>query len=163
MDSGQVQLYAQSPSQVPYLAARPGHMGKSELTYRNRRRQPVQTPSFQFNPNNKFTRDAPPRTAPMATMNGAEVSVKPETMPAAAAAAAAAPAGVWTTPSSQGMRPRPATIHEGFSYCMGEEYGALPSWDSSGMPMQQTPSDAMSRPMSVHQEFYTAPPMENSE
>jgi hypothetical protein len=73
------------------------------------------------------------------------------------------PAGVWTTPTSQGMRPRPATIHEGFSYCMGEEYGALPSWDSSALSMHQTPSDTMSRPISVHQEFYPATTMESSE
>jgi len=79
-------------------------------------------------------------------MNGGELPVKTEGM--------AAPQGVWTTAASQGMRPRPATIHEGFSYCMGEGYEGLPSWDPSGMPVQQTPSDTMTRPISVHQEFY---------
>jgi len=78
-------------------------------------------------------------------MNG-DMPVKTEGM--------AAPQGVWTTTAPPGMRPRPATIHEGFSYCMGEGYDNLPSWDPSGMPVQQTPSDAMSRPISVHQDFY---------
>lgn len=86
-------------------------------------------------------------------MNGSESSVKTEAM--------SAPQGVWTTPTSQGMRPRPATIHEGFSYCMGEGYEGLPSWDSSTMPMQQTPSDTVSRPISVHQEFYPPTTMDN--
>jgi len=74
-----------------------------------------------------------------------------------------APQGVWTTPTSQGMRPRPATIHEGFSYSMVEGYEGLPSWDSSTLPMQHTPSDTMSRPISVHQDFYPATTMEGSE
>lgn len=71
-----------------------------------------------------------------------------------------APAGLWTTPTSQGMRPRPATIHEGFSYCVGEEYGTLPSWESGGLTMQTTPSDTMSRPVSMHQDFYPMTTME---
>ena len=88
-------------------------------------------------------------------MNGNEMPVKTEGM--------AAPQGVWTAPTSQGMRPRPATIHEGFSYCMGEGYEGLPSWDSSGMQVQQAPGDAMPRPLSVHQEFYpTTTTMESS-
>ena len=88
-------------------------------------------------------------------MNGNEMPAKTEAM--------AAPQGVWTTPTSQGLRPRPATIHEGFSYCVGEGYEGLPSWDSSAMPVQQTPSDTMSRPISVHQDFYPATTMENSQ
>lgn len=89
-------------------------------------------------------------------MNGNDMPIKQEGV--------GAPAGVWTTPTSQGMRPRPATIHEGFSYSMGDDYGTLPSWDSSPLPMQQTPSDAMSRPVSVHQQdFYPVTTMENSE
>lgn len=85
--------------------------------------------------------------------------IKTEAMPAQA---------MWTTPIAAGMRPRPATIHEGFSYCMGEGYVGLPAWDSSSLPLQQqqqqpTPSDTVpSRPISVHQEYYTPTPMENS-
>ncbi|KAL2879702.1 hypothetical protein SGCOL_005032 [Colletotrichum sp. CLE4] len=88
-------------------------------------------------------------------MNGNDMPIKQEGV--------GAPTGVWTTPTSQGMRPRPATIHEGFSYSMGDDYGTLPSWDSSPLPMQQTPSDAMSRPVSVHQQdFYPVTTMENN-
>ncbi|KAF4821401.1 Meiotic expression up-regulated protein 26 [Colletotrichum siamense] len=118
-------------------------------------RQQIHTPSFTFNPNNKFRRDVPPRTTPIINMNGNDMPVKQEGV--------GAPAGVWTTPTSQGMRPRPATIHEGFSYSMSDDYGTLPSWDSSPLPMQQTPSDAMSRPVSVHQQdFYPVTTMENT-
>lgn len=88
-------------------------------------------------------------------MNGNETPTKTEGM--------SAPAGAWTTPTSQGMRPRPATIHEGFSFCVGEEYGTLPSWDSGGLTMQNTPSDTMSRPVSMHQDFYPVTTMESSE
>ncbi|KAF4783311.1 hypothetical protein HER10_EVM0008590 [Colletotrichum scovillei] len=118
-------------------------------------RQQIHTPSFTFNPNNKFRRDLPPRTTTIINMNGNDMPIKQEGV--------GAPAGVWTTPTSQGMRPRPATIHEGFSYSMGDDYGTLPSWDSSPLPMQQTPSDAMSRPVSVHQQdFYPVTTMENN-
>ncbi|EXF75289.1 hypothetical protein CFIO01_12381 [Colletotrichum fioriniae PJ7] len=118
-------------------------------------RQQIHTPSFTFNPNNKFRRDVPPRTTTIINMNGNDMPIKQEGV--------GAPAGVWTTPTSQGMRPRPATIHEGFSYSMGDDYGTLPSWDSSPLPMQQTPSDAMSRPVSVHQQdFYPVTTMENN-
>ncbi|KAI3537284.1 hypothetical protein CABS01_15481 [Colletotrichum abscissum] len=118
-------------------------------------RQQIHTPSFTFNPNNKFRRDVPHRTSTIINMNGNDMPIKQEGV--------GAPAGVWTTPTSQGMRPRPATIHEGFSYSMGDDYGALPSWDSSPLPMQQTPSDAMSRPVSVHQQdFYPVTTMENN-
>ncbi|KAK7750676.1 hypothetical protein SLS62_007376 [Diatrype stigma] len=65
-----------------------------------------------------------------------------------------APAGAWMTPSSQGLRPRPATIHEGFSYCAGEDYSTMPSWDASSNFSMPTPSDTMSRPVSMHQDFY---------
>ncbi|KAK1501313.1 hypothetical protein CTAM01_06038 [Colletotrichum tamarilloi] len=118
-------------------------------------RQQIHTSSFTFNPNNKFRRDVPHRTSTIINMNGNDMPIKQEGV--------GAPAGVWTTPTSQGMRPRPATIHEGFSYSMGDDYGALPSWDSSPLPMQQTPSDAMSRPVSVHQQdFYPVTTMENN-
>ncbi|KAK1751833.1 hypothetical protein QBC47DRAFT_76896 [Echria macrotheca] len=121
-------------------------------------RQQIQIPSFAFNsPNNKFRRDVPPpRPAPIVTMNGGNMPAKTESM--------SAPQGVWTTPAAQGMRPRPATIHEGFSYCMGEGFEGVPAWDSSALQMQQTPSDTMSsRPISVHQDYYPATTMEGSE
>ncbi|KAF3769846.1 hypothetical protein M406DRAFT_247517, partial [Cryphonectria parasitica EP155] len=97
--------------------------------------------------------------AHLVNMNGNEVPTKTEGMGAPAQA-------MWTTPISAGMRPRPATIHEGFSYCMEEGYDALPAWDSSTLPLQhqqqQTPSDTVSsRPISVHQEFYPPTSMEN--
>ncbi|KAI0128724.1 hypothetical protein BJ170DRAFT_580448 [Xylariales sp. AK1849] len=88
-------------------------------------------------------------------MNGNEMPSKTEGM--------SAPTGLWTTPTSQGMRPRPATIHEGFSYCVGEEYGTLPSWDPHGLHMQNTPSDTMSRPVSMHQDFYPVTTMDSSD
>ncbi|SPN98349.1 uncharacterized protein DNG_01396 [Cephalotrichum gorgonifer] len=80
-------------------------------------------------------------------MNDSDMPIKSE---------AIASAGLWTTPTSHSMRPRPATIHEGFSYSMGEDYGGLSSWDPATLPLQETPSDTMSsRPISSHQEFYT--------
>ncbi|TPX17344.1 uncharacterized protein E0L32_012199 [Thyridium curvatum] len=86
-------------------------------------------------------------------MNGNEMPVKNDTM--------GAPQGVWTTPTSQGMRPRPATIHEGFSFVTGDGFEGLPSWDSSSLTMQQTPSDSMpSRPISVHEQFYPTTTMD---
>ncbi|KLU83977.1 hypothetical protein MAPG_03026 [Magnaporthiopsis poae ATCC 64411] len=94
-----------------------------------------------------------PRPSTTASMSGSEMP-KTEGM--------AQPQGVWSTPVSQGMRPRPATIHEGFSYCMGEGYDGLPAWDSSTLPLQQTPSDISSRPISVHQDFYPPTSMESS-
>ncbi|OIW32971.1 hypothetical protein CONLIGDRAFT_676791 [Coniochaeta ligniaria NRRL 30616] len=87
-------------------------------------------------------------------MNGGDMPVKTESM--------AAPQGSWTVPSTQGMRPRPATIHEGFSYCVGDVYEGIPSWDPSSVSMQQTPSEAISRPISVHQDFYPATTMDNN-
>lgn len=74
------------------------------------------------------------------------------------------PQGSWTVPSTQGMRPRPATIHEGFSYCVGDVYEGIPSWDPSSvsMSMQQPSAEAISRPISVHQDFYPATTMDNN-
>jgi hypothetical protein len=96
----------------------------------------------------------PPAPPPIVTMNGGETPVTSEAM--------SAPQGMWTTPASQGIRPRPATIHEGFSYCMAEGYDAMPAWDSTTMPLHHTPSDTVSsRPMSMHHDFYAPPPMDN--
>lgn len=110
------------------------------------RQQQMQTPSFTFNPNNKFRRDHPPRSFPAVTMNPNEMSMKTE----------AVGLGMWsssTTPQNV-TRPRPATIHEtGFSYCMPEEYNSLPAWDSSTMPMQPI-NDGLPQTYSVQQDFY---------
>ncbi|ROW04613.1 hypothetical protein VPNG_07450 [Cytospora leucostoma] len=94
-------------------------------------------------------------------MTGTETPVEAEGM-------MAAPHEVWTTPTSSGMRPRPATIHEGFSYCMENSYHGIPGWNPSALPMQQqqqhTPSDTVSsRPISVHQGFYSPTTMENEQ
>ncbi|KAI1355780.1 hypothetical protein F5Y01DRAFT_301853 [Xylaria sp. FL0043] len=74
----------------------------------------------------------------------------------------AAPADVWTTPTSQGSRPRPATIYEGFTFCAGDEFGSMPSWETSSGLTMQTPSDTMSRPVSMHQNFYQGLGMEQN-
>lgn len=73
-----------------------------------------------------------------------------------------APAGVWTTPTSQEARPRPATIHEGFSFCAGEEFGTIASWETPSGLTLHTPSDTMSRPVSMHQDFYPVTTMDSS-
>ncbi|KAF3063780.1 Meiotic expression up-regulated protein 26 [Daldinia childiae] len=73
-----------------------------------------------------------------------------------------APAGVWTTPTSQETRPRPATIHEGFSFCAGEEFGTIASWETPSGLTIHTPSDTMSRPVSMHQDFYPVTTMDSS-
>lgn len=103
---------------------------------------------------NKAKRDMPFIGAPSNTMNGNEMREGAE--------AVEAPASSWTTPTSQGLRPRPATIHEGFSYCAGEDYGAMPSWDAASNFSMPTPSDTMSRPVSMHQDFFPPTTLENS-
>lgn len=95
---------------------------------------------------NKSRRDMPLIGPPSNTMNGNEVQDGLDVVEA--------PAGAWMTPTSQGLRPRPATIHEGFSYCAGEDYSTMPSWDVSSNFSMPTPSDTMSRPVSMHQDFY---------
>ena len=75
----------------------------------------------------------------------------------------AAPADVWSTPTSQGSRPRPATIYEGFTFCAGDEFGSMPSWETSSGLTMHTPSDTMSRPVSMHQNFYPGLGMDQSE
>ncbi len=116
-------------------------------------RHQIQIPSFTFNePESKFGRDGT-----VLNMNG-NPALPPRSDSMAASHA------VWTAPTSQGMRPRPATIHEGFSFGVGEGFEGLPSWDSSAMHMHHATSDAMSsRPISVHQDFYPATTMESSE
>ncbi|KAK4032606.1 hypothetical protein C8A01DRAFT_50631 [Parachaetomium inaequale] len=122
-------------------------------------RHEIQIPSFTFNePGSKYGGDAAPlHPAPVLAMNG-NTTLPPRTDSMAASHA------VWTAPTTQGMRPRPATIHEGFSFCIGGGYEGLPAWDSSALQMQHPTSDAMSsRPISVHQDFYPATIMESSE
>lgn len=111
-------------------------------------RHQISTPSFTFNPNNKFRRDYPPRSfaaPPPVTMNPNEMSMKTE----------AVSLDMWSSTTPQAIRrPRPATIHEtGFSYCMPENYDGLPAWDSSTMPMQQL-TDSIPQTYSVQQDFY---------
>ncbi|KAK4114076.1 hypothetical protein N656DRAFT_569608 [Canariomyces notabilis] len=128
-------------------------MGSSQAQLRHQ----IDIPAFTFNEaDNKFRGDVPSsHPPPIVTMSGTAMPGKTKSM--------AAPPGAWTTPASQGLRPRPATIHEGFSYCVGGVFEGLPAWDSSALQMQQTPSEtASSRPMSVHQDFYPATTMEGN-
>lgn len=143
MDSSQEQLFVTASPLSSILSVH-------RLTCCFPSQQPV-TPPFQHNSNSTFRRDLANRPTPIVTMNDNDMPIKSE---------AIASAGLWTTPTSHAMKPRPATIHEGFSYCMGEGYGGLSSWDPATLPLQDTPSDTMSsRPISVHQEFYTPTPM----
>ncbi|PHH49397.1 Meiotic expression up-regulated protein 26 [Ceratocystis fimbriata CBS 114723] len=94
----------------------------------------------------KYRHDDPPRSTPMVTMTPGDMAIKAE---------ATVSPGMWQTPASA-IRPRPATIHEGFSSCCtGDDHRSLPAWDSSTMSLQQTPSDTLysSRPVSMHQDF----------
>ncbi|TVY73592.1 Meiotic expression up-regulated protein, partial [Lachnellula suecica] len=119
---------------------------QAPITYLNnsRQRQQTPTPSFTFNPNNKFRRDYPPRSFPSVTMNPNELSVKAEP----------AGLGMWSSPIAPVTRPRPATIHESaFPYCLSEEFNSLPAWDSSTMPMQPM-NDGLPQTYSVQQDFY---------
>ncbi|KAJ1305042.1 hypothetical protein OPQ81_000082 [Rhizoctonia solani] len=130
----------------------------------------IQSPPFAYHLNHNYRRDMPSsatgQPAHLVNMNGSEMPMKTEGMGAPPAQA------MWTTPISAGMRPRPATIHEGFSYCMEEGYDALPAWDSStsaiAAPTAADASDTVSsRPISVHQEFlprqaWMVKPMEDS-
>lgn len=61
----------------------------------------------------------------------------------------------WTTPTSQG-RQRPTSTHapNTFSYYLGEDCSPVPSWDFNSQSLQQTPTDATSRPQSMHQDLY---------
>ncbi|KAI1406679.1 hypothetical protein F4819DRAFT_4118 [Hypoxylon fuscum] len=118
-------------------------------------RQQIQTPAFTLNSNDKFIREAPPpHPPPLPTMNRNDMPTTTESQ--------VAPTGVWTTPTPQEARPRPATIHEGFSFCAGEEFGTMPSWATPSGLTIHTPSDTMSRPVSMHQDFYPVTTMDSS-
>ncbi|KAI0526547.1 hypothetical protein F5B22DRAFT_164962 [Xylaria bambusicola] len=116
--------------------------------------QQLQASALVFNLDDKARVDGrPPSSNPMVTMAGMET---PKTE------LSAAPADVWTTPTSQGPRPRPATIYEGFTFCAGDEFGSMPSWETSSGLTMHTPSDTMSRPVSMHQNFYPGLGMEQN-
>ncbi|KAI1143775.1 hypothetical protein F5Y05DRAFT_5995 [Hypoxylon sp. FL0543] len=118
-------------------------------------RQQIHVPTFTLGSNDNFNREVqPPRPPPLASMNRNEMPTKVESQ--------MAPAAVWTTPTSQEPRPRPATIHEGFSFCAGEEFGTIPSWETPSGLTIHTPSDTMSRPVSMHQDFYPVTTMDSS-
>ncbi|KAI1212370.1 uncharacterized protein F4807DRAFT_368301 [Annulohypoxylon truncatum] len=144
MDSSQAQLYE---SFHPTVCG-----GNSQ----NHRRQQIQAPTFTLTSNDKFIRDVPPpHPPPLASMNRNEMPVKTEVQ--------VPPTGVWATPAPQEARPRPATIHEGFSFCTGDEFGTMPSWGTPSGLTIHTPSDTMSsRPVSMHQDFYPVTTMDSS-
>jgi hypothetical protein len=76
----------------------------------------------------------------------------------------ALPTDIWMTPTSQGSRPRPATIYEGFTFCAGDEFGSMPSWEISSSLTMPTSSDTMSRPVSMDQNnFYPSFAVDSSE
>ncbi|KFA70020.1 hypothetical protein S40285_02050 [Stachybotrys chlorohalonatus IBT 40285] len=105
--------------------------------------QQYQTPSFIFT-NNDTSINSSPQPSSIYNMDENDLSKQEEV---------ATPNNVWTTPTSQ-PRPRPATIHEGFSYCLSDDFSSLQSWDSPSLSIEQTPSDIMSRPVSMHQEMF---------
>ena len=64
--------------------------------------------------------------------------------------------GMWSSPTPPVTRPRPATIHESafpLNYCMPEEYGQLPAWDSSTMPTEPL-NDGLPQTYQVQPDFY---------
>ncbi|KAF5022794.1 hypothetical protein F66182_5136 [Fusarium sp. NRRL 66182] len=68
---------------------------------------------------------------------------------------------MWSTPTTQ-SKPRPMPIYQGFSFCGAEDFSSVPSWDSSSVSFQQTPSETMSRPVSMHQDLYTPTTIDNA-
>lgn len=107
--------------------------------------QQVYTPSFTLSSPDGHYQDLPRSTSTVA-MNGSEFPDS-EVMSSEV---------MWSTPTTQ-TRPRPATIHAGFTFITPEDY-SMPSWDS----FQQTPSDTMSRPISMHQDFCPPTSIENA-
>lgn len=81
----------------------------------------------------------------MIVMNGGEGTLE---------APLSAHSTTWTTPTSH-VQHSSSTIHDGFSFCDGEMYSTIPSWDSPTAFHAQTPSDTMSRPTSMHQDLYS--------
>lgn len=117
------------------------------------RQQVLQTPSFTFNTvDTNASKQDPLQFSAAFTMTGNEI---PKSEPTTTSSLA------WTTPTSQ-PRPRPATIHEGFSYSFGDEYTSLQSWDSSSFSFQPTPSECLSRPVSMHQDLCSPTPADRS-
>jgi len=103
-------------------------------------RNPTQASSLDLSKQaNRFREDSNSISTSISNMNGITMSEKTESM-------VAAPQPTWTTPVAHGLRPRPATIHEGFSFCVAQGFDGLPAWDSS-YQLQRPPS-------SVPQDFY---------
>ncbi|KAK1777842.1 hypothetical protein QBC45DRAFT_180898 [Copromyces sp. CBS 386.78] len=85
----------------------------------------------------------------MSAMSGNQLSTEMEPM--------APTHGMWKNPTSQGVKPRPATIHEGFAYSMAGGFGTLPAWNQPSVSIpqaQHTPSDVMFPPTSMPHDFY---------
>ncbi|KAK3953605.1 hypothetical protein QBC32DRAFT_113725 [Pseudoneurospora amorphoporcata] len=85
----------------------------------------------------------------MSAMSGNQLSTEMEPM--------APTHGMWKNPTSQGVKPRPATIHEGFAYSMAGGFGTLPAWNQPSLSIpqaQHTPSDVMFPPTSMPHDFY---------
>ncbi|KAK4123738.1 hypothetical protein N657DRAFT_422620 [Parathielavia appendiculata] len=142
-------MYQHTPS-APYPMVMDSNQGQL--------RHEIHIPSFTLSePGNKFGGDIPPpQSGPVLEMDS-NTTLPPRTDSLLASHA------VWTTPTSHGTRPRPATIHEGFSFCVGEGFGGVPAWDSSALQIAHYTSSAMSsRPISVHQDFYAAATMESN-
>lgn len=137
---------------MPFLLP---HVHGIDLAYKtSHRQQLLKTPSFTFNTvDANASEQELPQINNTFAMNGSEIPTSE---------AMSTPNPAWSTPTSQ-PRPRPATIHEGFSYSFGDEFASLQSWDSSSFSFQQTPSDCMSRPVSMHQELCSPTPIDNSE
>jgi hypothetical protein len=146
MDSGQVQIHASS-FQQPVM----------QDLYERCGRQQIQAPSVACgNPNNNLKEDVPhPLLTPILNINGSQAQVGAESTDTSQLA--------WPTSISQPMRPRPVTIHESFSYCMGEAYPGFQSLDLPSFSVQQTPCDTISRPNLVPQGFYQTQAMESRE
>ncbi|KXJ94780.1 hypothetical protein Micbo1qcDRAFT_173550 [Microdochium bolleyi] len=92
-----------------------------------------------------LSRSTPVQPPPMIVMNGGEGTLE-EPLSAHSTS--------WTTPISHAQHSS-STIHDGFSFCEGELYSSIPSWDSPSALHAQTPSDTMSRPTSMHQDLYS--------
>ncbi|KAL2271688.1 hypothetical protein VTJ83DRAFT_1059 [Remersonia thermophila] len=142
-------------------------------TDRTQLRHGIQIPSFTLSePSTKLAGEhSPQHPAQDFAMNG-NTTLPPRTDSLVASHAA------WSVPTSQGMRPRPATIHEGFSFSVAGGFEGLPAWDPSAWQQQQhhhhqhhhhhqppptAGSDSISsRPVSVHQDFYPPTTLESN-
>lgn len=144
MDSGQANAYGAS---YPY---------KDSDAHGLFSRPQYHTPTFTFNPNNKFRRDHTPRSYPT-TNNCSSDAVKKAESGAAA---------MWSTRQVPNMlHPRPAQMQDtnlnGFSYCIPEQSTTLPAWDSSTMTLSST-HEVMPQTYAIVQDFYQTSEAANS-